>query len=140
MPRYVNADWLLERAVPIGWSTPKWVSDIVIEDAPTADVVERKDIEAECELAYKHGWSDCFAERRWIPVTERLPEDGQRVLVTYDLVNKYPWVNILRYGKPMFEEKPCFYECDSEWGGVPYDGIVAWMPLPKPYREETSDV
>lgn len=40
MPRYVNADWLLERAVPIGWSTPKWVSDIVIEDAPTADVRE----------------------------------------------------------------------------------------------------
>lgn len=105
----------------------------------TADVVERKDIEAECELAYKHGYSDCFAERRWIPVTERLPEEGRRVLVTYDLVNRYPWVNILRYGKPIFEDKPCFYEVDSEWGDVPYDGIVAWMPLPEPYRKETDD-
>lgn len=76
---------------------------------------------------------------KWIPVTERLPEYGQRVLVTYDLVKKYPWVNILRYGKPMFEDKPCFYEADSEWGDVPYDGIVAWMPLPEPYREEVAD-
>ena len=40
MLRYIDADWLLERAVPIGWSTPKWVSDIVIEDAPTIDAVE----------------------------------------------------------------------------------------------------
>ena len=40
MARYIDADKLLERAVPIGWSTPKWVSDIVISDAPTADVVE----------------------------------------------------------------------------------------------------
>lgn len=73
--------------------------------------------------------------QKWIPVSERLPEDGQRVLVTYDLVNSYPWVNILRYGKPMSEDKPCFYEADSEWGDVPYDGIVAWMPLPEPYKE-----
>ena len=75
------------------------------------------------------------SEPRWIPVSERLPEYGQRVLVTYDLVKKYPWVNILRYGKPMSEDKPCFYEAGSEWGDVPYDGIVAWMPLPEPYEE-----
>ena len=73
-------------------------------------------------------------EPRWIPVEERLPEEGKRVLVTYDLVNKYPWVNILHYGKSMYDDKPCFYEADSEWGDVPYDGIVAWMPLPKPYE------
>ena len=85
-----------------------------IKDLPTANVIEAPG---------------------WIPVSERLPEYGQRVLVTYDLVKKYPWVNILRYGKPMSEDKPCFYEAGSEWGDVPYDGIVAWMPLPKPYRE-----
>lgn len=42
MPRYIDADWLLERAVPMGWSTPLWVTDIAIKDAPTADVVEVK--------------------------------------------------------------------------------------------------
>lgn len=38
--RLIDADKLLERAIPHGWSTPLWVSDIVIEDAPTIDAVE----------------------------------------------------------------------------------------------------
>ena len=40
--RPIDADALLERAIPMGWSTPLWVSDIAIKDAPTLDVVERK--------------------------------------------------------------------------------------------------
>lgn len=35
--RLIDADALLQRAVPHGWSTPLWVSDIMIEDAPTID-------------------------------------------------------------------------------------------------------
>ena len=33
---------------------------------------------------------------------------------------------------------PCWYRSDSEWGDVVYDDtdIIAWMPLPKPYRED----
>ena len=31
----IDRDTLLQRAIPHGWSTPKWVSDIAIEDAPT---------------------------------------------------------------------------------------------------------
>lgn len=37
--RPIDADALLQRAIPLGWSTPKWVSDIVIDDAPTIDAV-----------------------------------------------------------------------------------------------------
>ena len=37
--RPIDADALLQRAIPHGWSTPKWVSDIAIEDAPTIDAV-----------------------------------------------------------------------------------------------------
>ena len=33
--RLIDANALLQRAVSHGWSTPKWVSDIAIEDAPT---------------------------------------------------------------------------------------------------------
>ena len=40
MTKYIKADWLLDRAIPLGWSTPKWVSTIKIEDAPAADVRE----------------------------------------------------------------------------------------------------
>lgn len=35
--RLIDADALLQRAVPHGWSTPLWVSDIMIEDAPTIE-------------------------------------------------------------------------------------------------------
>ena len=31
----IDRDVLLQRAIPHGWSTPKWVSDIAIEDATT---------------------------------------------------------------------------------------------------------
>ena len=31
----IDRNALLQRAIPHGWSTPKWVSDIVINDAPT---------------------------------------------------------------------------------------------------------
>lgn len=37
--RLIDADALLQRAVLHGWSTPKWVSDIMIGDAPTIDAV-----------------------------------------------------------------------------------------------------
>ena len=33
--RLGDLDVLLQRAIPHGWSTPKWVSDIVIADAIT---------------------------------------------------------------------------------------------------------
>ena len=44
--RLIDADALLQRAVPHGWSTPKWVSDIAIDDAPTiipAEETAKKD-------------------------------------------------------------------------------------------------
>lgn len=40
MPRYIEENWLLDKAVPHGWSTPKWVSDIVIKDAPASAAIE----------------------------------------------------------------------------------------------------
>ena len=63
-------------------------------------------------------------EQKWIPVTERLPEDGQYVIVSFscdafDLSHKRvmtAWYN-KKYG----------FTC----------GITdAWMPLPEPYRTE----
>ena len=96
-----------------------------IEKIPTADVVERKDIEAELDLAYKHGWSDCFAEHRWIPVSERLPERK-----SFDLVTDFG------------EVEEAYYDSDGNWWQVWGDklkNVTAWMPLPEPYREEATD-
>ena len=29
-----------------------------------------------------------------------------------------------------------FYEYDSEWGDIEYDDVLAWMPLPEPYKAD----
>ena len=68
-------------------------------------------------------------EPHWIPCKERLPKDGQNVLVTYRTTNKI---------------HPCQYHDDGSrnpWYSYidqcrAYMNVVtAWMPLPECYRE-----
>lgn len=59
---------------------------------------------------------------RWIPVTERLPEDGY-YLATLD-------------GELVGQEEPFTGMCGIENGQWDDEGcVIAWMPLPEPYRE-----
>lgn len=61
-------------------------------------------------------------ERRWIPVTERLPEDGY-YLATLD-------------GELVGQEEPFTGMCGIENGQWDDEGcVIAWMSLPEPYRE-----
>ena len=66
----------------------------------------------------------------WIPVEERLPEVGEYVLGT----TKLGEVLIFRYGwnNPR-TRKMFFHLCGSA------ADIIAWCPLPDPYRPERSD-
>ena len=75
--------------------------------------------------------------RRWIPVSERLPETNDDVLVTY-IVNG----NI----KKRYVETASWFSLGDEWVS-PYDeyrmaktkiDIIAWMPLPQPYKVESE--
>ena len=73
---------------------------------------------------------------RWIPVSERLPDDMQRVLI---------WFEYYRYGdfNCMYQTYGFGYVCDGKWspfingetGWQDYN-IIAWKPLPEPYKEE----
>ena len=67
----------------------------------------------------------------WIPVTERLPEKYGRYLVTLE-DEGYRSVMPLYYGR--IGRISTFYDSDSEYGDIEYCGIIAWMPLPTPYK------
>lgn len=66
-------------------------------------------------------------DRRWIPVTERLPENGVNVLC---------WYEYFRYGdfNAMFATYGIGYQFHGNWGGEVANGrnakVLAWMPLP----------
>ena len=59
---------------------------------------------------------------QWIPCSERMPEDGGLYLVSN---KRDTWVSL--------------YD-DGEWRSVSFsillEGVVAWMPLPEPYKGE----
>ena len=72
----------------------------------------------------------------WIPVSERLPEDFQRVLVTIVRYNGDKIVRVAEY----YDKKKFFQikENDEQWE-VGEKGLLAWMPLPEPYKEVEND-
>ena len=91
-------------------------------------------IDADAE-SYERGWNDAIdaimidtpssqPEQRWIQCSERLPKIGQYILRT---VKGFSW------------------NCEEHWTvdiGL-YDtndgSIIAWMPLPAPYKKEIAN-
>lgn len=72
---------------------------------------------------------------RWIPVSERLPEEAESVLV-YAERNAYD-------DKGKFRKKviDIGWQLDGRWHIDGCNGVdgIAWMPLPKPYKAESED-
>jgi hypothetical protein len=81
-------------------------------------------------------------QQQWIPCTERLPEKDAHYLCT----DKYGFIDDLGFSNDLysvshddFRDKKGvrgFYEFCEEEGFCESDDIVAWMPLPEPYKEK----
>ena len=109
-------------------------------------LAEKKFQERECNglgegPAYRQGWNDAIdavmdnepsaqPEQRWIPCSERLPEHGGRYLISVlDGINRRTTV------------APYLPRCKA-WamnGRMAYWKVIAWLPLPEPYREEDGE-
>ena len=71
-------------------------------------------------------------EPHWIPVTERLPNRDELVLVTYKTTSK---IHLCKYLDDGSENSWWSYIDDCcAWNNV----ILAWMPLPEPYKGVTE--
>lgn len=64
----------------------------------------------------------------WIPVSERLPENDKTVLVTCKTLKGILSVNRAYYSK----------EIGGWHGSGSMSGVIAWMPMPEPYKGEES--
>ena len=70
----------------------------------------------------------------WIPVQERLPEEKKSVLVQWEKYDRHLNVT-LTYLDVMWleDEEDVVFETIN---GIPNGRVIAWQPLPEPYRPE----
>ena len=87
--------------------------------------IEDRCILAELQMEHNGGW---------IPCSERLPEDGVKVLV---------WFEYFRYGdyNRLFQTKGISFTYNGDWSGFVNDTsgwsqlrVIAWQPLPPDYQ------
>lgn len=66
-------------------------------------------------------------KQEWIPCSERLPEENSFYLVTAD-----------HYRDKAYRSTDMYLFVDGKWDTV-HDDIIAWKPLPEPYKEGADD-
>ena len=81
---------------------------------------------------------------KWIPVSERLPDDRKKCLVTF----RGGYVGIMCYASDLYgvdeydfcDEKGMagWFDYDRELGHYSRDDVIAWLPLPTPYKAESE--
>ena len=82
-----------------------------------------------------------MTEMKWIPVTERLPEEEGRYLVYYGN-GESPFVSSIRFAPKDRKHIPKgWHRYDHEDGMITQNRYIThWMPLPEPPKEEDHAV
>ena len=119
---------------------------MIDENKLIEDILQHENVLASANHIYKSGYRDRQDEiidiinsqpkvGKWIPVSERLPEEYKYVLVTVNEKQKI-LDSVVMVG--------C-YTYEQGWILNGYIDLVnlnvtAWMPLPEPYKEQNDDI
>ena len=80
---------------------------------------------------------DALARTRWIPCSERLPEEGHDVLITKKPFKIEGYEQEVIKAKRSSDPRSGKIEWWSpEFGTLTNKVVLAWKPLPEPYEEE----
>ena len=87
-------------------------------------------------LGYEHEKS-ITPEPHWIPVTERLPKDGRQVLV-YAMSVHYALAKYdeMRDADGTYKKQWVTFDAWKPYYTI--KDVIAWMPLPEPYKGVTT--
>ena len=92
---------------------------------PQETVTEFADRCRECGARYGR-----LLNQKWIPVSERLPEKSTWVLVTCKNPDGYIFLDI-----KLINRYTELWDGDEDFIGT----VLAWMPLPEPYKKEGGE-
>ena len=101
----------------------KTEEDECINKATQLAFDDAKNIVQEVAEEYKDGW---------IPCSERLPEDNGVYFVTLDDDIMPRCIDVRNFRNGVFEQR---FIVSPLQGKCPEEKVVAWMPLPEPYKE-----
>jgi hypothetical protein len=120
-------------------------------EGTTSDLISRQAVLdvlcGDCPVVRKiKAFQSAQPETQWIPISERLPEDGTDCLVSVRCSTQIVGIDRARYSTDLFKvDKEDFFGNRGESGWYYFSGeygyckvlnVLAWKPLPEPYRAE----
>lgn len=108
-----------------GYVDGKWDAIDIIKNLPSAQLDMSEYSDKLWKAAYERGKAE--TQQRWIPCSERSPEENTDILVTY-VDGEETRIIPVNYGRGTW------YDCIFDAALDPLK-ITAWMQLPEPYKE-----